>query len=88
VAITSPASGTTYTTARTVMIEATASDDAGVVKVEFYDGATLMGTDTTPPYVYAWSITNADNGTHHWTAKAYDAAGNSAALAVSAPSGK
>lgn len=84
VAITSPASGTTYTTAQTVRIVAAATDDVGVVKVEFYDGAMLMGTDTSAPYIYLWSITNADNGTHNWTAKAYDADGNSVVLAVSA----
>lgn len=88
VAITSPASGTTYTTAQTVMIVAAASDDDGVVKVEFYDGETLMGTDTSAPYTYLWSFTEADNGTHNWTAKAYDASGNSAELGVAAASGE
>ena len=45
--------------------------------VRFYDGTTLKYTDTTSPYSYAWSITSANNGSHSWTAKAYDAAGNS-----------
>jgi hypothetical protein len=35
VSITSPASGTTYTTAQTVTLTATASDNVGVTKVEF-----------------------------------------------------
>src|SRR3990172_3975075 len=76
VSISSPASGTTYTAAQTVTITASASDNVGVTKVEFYDGATLKGTDTASPYTYAWSFTNANNGTHSWTAKAYDTAGN------------
>jgi hypothetical protein len=82
VTITSPPSGTTYTTAQSVTITATASDNVGVTKVEFYDGATLKGTDTAAPYTYSWSITTADNGAHNWTAKAYDAANNSSISVV------
>ena len=77
VSITSPPSGTPpYTSAQTVTITATATDDVGVTRVDFYDGQTQKGTDDTPPYNYNWSFTSADNGTHSWTAKAYDAAGN------------
>ncbi len=61
---------------QTVAITANASDNVGVTRVEFYDGTTLKATDTTAPYSYAWSVTSADAGTHAWTAKAYDAAGN------------
>ena len=59
-----------------VAINARASDNVGVTKVEFYDGATLKATDTSSPYSYIWSITAADAGSHAWTAKAYDAANN------------
>ncbi len=60
-----------------VPVNATATDNVGVTKVEFYDGATLQGTDTSTPYSYNWSIVASDAGTsHNWTAKAYDAAGN------------
>ncbi len=59
-----------------VIINASASDNVGVSKVEFYDGATLKATDTSAPYSYAWSITTTDAGSHTWTAKAYDAANN------------
>ncbi len=65
-----------FTPPASVTLTATASDNVGVTRVEFYDGATLKGTDTTSPYSYAWSITATDAGTHTWTAKAYDAAGN------------
>ncbi len=78
VSISSPASGTSYSTAQTVTITASASDTAGVAKVEFYDGATLMATSTGSPYACTWQIGSADNGTHSWTARAYDAAGNTA----------
>jgi hypothetical protein len=75
----SPASGTSYTSAQSVTITAAASDNQGVgvvSKVEFYDGATLKGTATTSPYAYTWPITATDNGSHSWTAKAYDALNN------------
>jgi uncharacterized protein (AIM24 family) len=77
VSISSPASGTTYTTAQTVTITASASDNVGVTKVEFYQNGVLRSTDTTSPYTHSWSFTGADNGTHSWTARAYDAANNS-----------
>ncbi len=83
VSITSPVSGTIYITAQTVTITASASDNKRVSKVEFYDGATLKGTDTRKPYTYTWTFTSADSGTHNWTAKAYDSAGNSATSMVS-----
>jgi hypothetical protein len=73
VSITSPAD-TTYTAAGTVTISANATDNKEVKRVEFYDGGTLKGTDKEEPYSYDWVITNADNGTHSWTAKAYDEA--------------
>ncbi len=72
VAITSPPSGTIYTTAQTVTITASPSA-GGISKVEFYyDGGTApVYTDTGSPYTCSWSITNANNGTHNWMAKAY-----------------
>ncbi len=76
VSITSPSSGSTYTSAQTVTINASASDNVGVTKVEFYDGSTLRATDTTAPYSYAWGVTSSANGAHNWTARAYDAANN------------
>ncbi|MDZ4184193.1 MAG: Calx-beta domain-containing protein, partial [Desulfuromonadales bacterium] len=77
VALTSPANATTFTSAQTVTIAASAADNVGVSKVELYDGTVLKGTDTTAPYSFAWAITSANNGSHSLTAKAYDAAGNS-----------
>jgi hypothetical protein len=76
VAISSPASGMTYTTAQTVVIMASASDNVGVTKVDFYDGTSLIDSVPTAPYAHGWAITSANNGTHNWTARAYDAAGN------------
>lgn len=76
VTITDPIDNTTYTTAQTVIITATASDNVGIDHVEFYDGVTFKGSDNLTPFTYSWSFTSADNGTHSWTAKAFDFAGN------------
>lgn len=63
-------------------LTATASDLVGVSKVEFYRGATLIGTDTTPPYEQVVVFTPADIGSAAFTAKAFDAANNSTTSAV------
>jgi len=76
VTIDSPSSGTTVTTAQAVTVSASAQDNIGISKVEFYDGATLKATDTSAPYAYVWSVADTDNGSHSFTAKAYDATGN------------
>ncbi len=81
VSISSPAAGTSYTSAQTVPITAQASDDTGVQRVEYYDQGVYKATEETTPYSYSWPITSADNGTHRWTAKACDAAGNSSSSA-------
>lgn len=77
VSITAPKDGSTYTSAQTVSIVASASDSGGIDRVEFYDGSILKKTDSSSPYDYSWDISSSDNGNHSWTAKAYDAAGNS-----------
>jgi len=76
VSITSPASGMTYTTPQTLTI--TAQADISVKRVQFFDGTTLKGSDTTSPYTYRWTFTSANNGTHGWTAKAFDGLGGKA----------
>jgi hypothetical protein len=76
VSISSPAAGTTYASEQTVTVVASAQDNEGVAKVEFYDGAALIGTDTTNTFSVSFPVSEADNGTHTITAKAYDAAGN------------
>jgi hypothetical protein len=59
----------------------------GVTKVEFYDGSTLVGSDTTSPYSLSWNSRNGDNGPRVLTARALDAVGystTSAAVTVTA----
>lgn len=80
--ITEPTDGTTFTTAQTVTVTTDATDDVGVTRVEFYDGQELRGTDSAPPFTFTWNLSSMENGTHTWTARAYDAAGN---VGTSAP---
>jgi hypothetical protein len=82
VSITAPLNGATVV--GTVSINATASDNVGVTKVEFYVDGALKSTDTTSPYSYSWDSTAVANGSHSLTAKAYDAALNTkTSIAVS-----
>jgi hypothetical protein len=61
----------------TVAITASASDNVGVSKVEFYINGSLQATTTTAPYSFSWNTLLVPNGTYVLTAKAYDAANNS-----------
>ena len=86
VAISAPTAGATVS-GSTVTISATASDNVGVVGVQFkLDGVNLGAEDTTAaPYSVSWNTTTAVNGPHTLTAMARDAAGNrttSAAVTV------
>lgn len=65
------------TVSGTIAVNATATDNTGVTKVEFYRGTTLIDTDTTAnPYEVPLDTTSLSNGTYTITAKAFDAAGN------------
>ena len=76
VSITSPVNGGTISRGSTVTIQAAASDNVGVTKVEFYIGNNLRCTDTTAPYSCSWNVPSAKNKTYTLQAKAYDAAQN------------
>ena len=86
--ITSPAAGATVS--GTVGIQANASDDVGVTRVDFLVDGSLLSSDTTAPYSASWNTTGAANGTHSLTARAFDAANNrktSAAVSVTVNNG-
>jgi Bacterial Ig domain len=72
--ITSPANGATVS--GTINVTASASDNVGVVKVEFYIDSVLKSTSTTSPYTFSWNTTTVANGSHTIFSKAYDAANN------------
>ena len=63
-------------TTGTITLSATATDNVGVTKVEFYIDGALVGTSTTSPYSVTYNSANLANGTNSLVAKAYDAAGN------------
>jgi hypothetical protein len=67
-------------------LTATASDNVGVVAVDFFRGSTRIGTDTTPGdgFTQAVAFTQADVGSVNFTAVARDAGGNAT---TSAPVG-
>jgi chitinase len=83
--ITSPSTGAVFTAPATINIAANASDTAPgtVSKVDFYNGTTLIGTDTSSPYTFSWA--NVAAGTYSLTTKATDnqgAVGTSAAVSI------
>lgn len=59
----------------TVAVTATASDDLGVSKVEFYVNGGLTSTSSAAPYSYNWDTTSVANGLYNLVAKAYDSKG-------------
>jgi hypothetical protein len=76
VSLSSPAGGSTVSAA--LSVSANASDNVGVVGVQFkLDGANLGSEDMASPYSVMWDSTTATNGGHTLTAVARDAAGNS-----------
>jgi hypothetical protein len=73
VSIANPANGATVS--GNVLIQATASDDKGVSKVEFYIDAALLATDSASPYEGSWDTTTASDGSHTIKAIATDTIG-------------
>src|ERR1044071_8331695 len=74
VALTSPSAGSTFTAPATVSLAATASTPSGTIsKVDFFNGSTLLGTDTSSPYTFNW--TNVGAGSYSLTARATNSAG-------------
>ena len=74
VSITAPANGTNFTAPATLAINATATDDGSVAKVDFYNGTTLLGSDATSPYSFTW--TNVAAGSYTINAIATDNLGS------------
>jgi hypothetical protein len=82
VALTQPNNGATFTPPASVTLAATASDaDGSVAKVEFFNGSTKLGEDTTAPYDFTWSGVAA--GTYTLTARATDDLGGATTSAAS-----
>jgi hypothetical protein len=83
VALTSPAPGATFTAPATIPLAANASDANGTVsRVDFLNGTTVIGSDTTAPYSFNW--TGVAAGSYSLVARATD---NGGASTLSAPVG-
>src|SRR5690606_34697528 len=81
VSLTSPITNSQFAVGASVSITANAVDtDGTIAKVEFYNGTTLLGSDTSAPYTYNW--TNVKAGEHNITAKATDNKGATATSQV------
>jgi hypothetical protein len=79
VSITLPGNGTIFASPASITINASASDSDGTVtQVDFYQGTTLLFTDTIAPYSYTWNGVAA--GSYSLTAVATD---NESAVTVS-----
>ncbi|WP_051963105.1 Ig-like domain-containing protein [Deinococcus misasensis] len=68
-----------FTAAGTLNLTATATDNVGVTRVEFYQNDVKVAEDTTSPYTFSKTFSDkTQNGMYMYTAKALDAVGNSA----------
>jgi glucose/arabinose dehydrogenase len=66
-----------------VTVSADASDGGGLAGVQFLlDGASLGAEQTTSPWSITWNTTAAPDGPHQLSARARDAAGNTATAAA------
>jgi hypothetical protein len=84
-------SSETVTRPGTVKLEAIASDLLPI-KVDFFEGSTLLGSDSSVPFSQDVNFTLANNGPHTYTAQAVDANGRSVSseavqVTVNIPSG-
>ncbi len=82
VSLTAPANGAQFDAPATITLGASASDPGGSVQqVQFFNGTTLIATDTTSPY--AATISNVAGGSYTLSAVALDNGGATASSAVS-----
>jgi len=80
-ALTAPTNGATFSAPASINLTATAADSDGTIaKVEFYQGATKLGEDTTSPYAYSW--TGVTSGSYVLTVRAIDNGGATTTSAV------
>ena len=82
IALTSPANNAAFTAPATINLAANVTANGHTItKVQFYNGATLLGEDTTAPYAFTWSGVAAGN--YSLTAQAvYDSGSTVASTAA------
>jgi hypothetical protein len=82
VTITSPKNGGYVTRNTTVTISASATDNKGVSKVNFYVNNTLKCTDQTAAYTCGWRVPTGAGIKYTILVKGYDVVGNNASRSV------
>ena len=76
VSLTAPSSGATFTAPATISLAASASDPENRLdRVDFRNGTTVLGSDTTSPFTFQWS--SVPTGSYTLTAVAHDSDGRS-----------
>ena len=73
VTITNPTGGSTVF--GSIDVDASATDDVGVIRVEFFVDGSLVNTDTNAPFGFVLDTTTLTDGSHTILARAFDAEG-------------
>ena len=76
VSITKPSNGSKVSRDKTTTIEATASDESGISKVEFYINDVLICSDSKASYKCSWKVPKPKGVTYNLVSRAYDTKGN------------
>ena len=76
VVINQPASSPYDWSSGDLIVEATGTDNIGVVKTEFYINGSLVAEENSSHIIRLWQRAGTPNGSYTLTAKAYDGAGN------------
>ncbi|HEY6120967.1 MAG TPA: PQQ-dependent sugar dehydrogenase, partial [Pyrinomonadaceae bacterium] len=82
VSITNPTQGSIVTRKATITISATATDNVGVARVEFYVNGSLRCTDSSASYNCNWKVPSQPNRSYQIQARAFDLAENVATSLV------
>jgi sulfur relay (sulfurtransferase) complex TusBCD TusD component (DsrE family) len=78
IALTAPVNGTSYAAPATLNLAASVTANGhAITQVQFYNGATLLGTVATTPYNFSW--TNVSAGSYSLTAQAVFDSGSTVA---------
>jgi cytochrome c peroxidase len=74
------AADSTVKAAKIIVLQATATDETGLAKVEFFQGGSKIGEDLSAPYEQSVSLTQDNNGSLSFTAQAVDKGENKSQL--------
>src|SRR5207245_10469053 len=76
----SPAAGAAV--AGPITVTVSMMDNIGATRVQYYLDGALVTVYSPPVGSFTWDSVTVGNGSHTWTAVAYDASGNTAQAAV------